>query len=77
MKQLEIKDFKAFKNRIYFELGNPPKNMLLFGENGSGKTSVYEAIKLCFYRDRLLKPHQTIGAPAEQKANEERDFYRS
>lgn len=77
MKQLEIKDFKAFKNRIYFDLGNPPKNMLLFGENGSGKTSVFEAIKLCFYRDRLLKPHQTIGAPAEQKANEEKNFYRS
>ena len=77
MKQLEIKDFKAFKNRIYFDLGDPPKNMLLFGENGSGKTSVFEAIKLCFYRDRLLKPYLTIGAPAEQKNNEEKNFYRS
>lgn len=77
MKQLEIKDFKAFKNRIFFDLGNTSKNMLLFGENGSGKTSIYEAMKLCFYWDRLLKPHLTIGASAEQKANEERDFFRS
>lgn len=77
MKKLEIKDFKAFKDRICFDLGNPPKNILLFGENGSGKTSIYEAIKLCFYRERLLKPHLTIGAAAAQRANEERDFYRS
>lgn len=77
MNKLEIKDFKAFGNRISFDLGNPPKNMLLFGENGSGKTSIYEAIKLCFYRDRLLKPYITIGGGAEQRANEERDFYRS
>ena len=76
MNKLEIKDFKAFKDRICFDLGTPPKNMLLFGENGSGKTSIYEAIKLCFYRERLLKPHLTIGAAAPQRANEERDFYR-
>lgn len=77
MKQLEIKDFKAFGNRIFFDFGNPPKNMLLFGENGSGKTSVYEAIKLCFYRDRLLKPYITVGGGAERRVNEEHDFYRS
>lgn len=77
MKKLGIKDYKAFPSWISFEFGNPPKNMLLFGENGSGKTSIYEAIKLCFYRARLLKPHLTIGGGPLQRANEERDFYRS
>lgn len=77
MNNLIIKNFKAFSNRIYFNLGNPPKNMIVFGENGSGKSSVYEAIKLCFFRERLLKPYLTVGSPKEQRDNEERDFYRS
>lgn len=77
MEKLELNHFKAFNSRIAFMLDTSRKNLLVYGENGSGKTSVFEAIRLCFFRERLLKPHVTIGAPASQKANEEQDYYRS
>ena len=43
MKKIKLKNFKAFESEI--ELKNPQaKNILLFGENGSGKSSIYEAL---------------------------------
>lgn len=46
MEKLEINHFKAFGSRIAFILSAQRKNLLLYGENGAGKTSVYEALKL-------------------------------
>ena len=41
--KIEIEGFKAFPN--YFELNlEDGKNLLLYGENGSGKSSVYFAL---------------------------------
>lgn len=77
MEKLELSHFKAFNSRIAFILDASRKNLLVFGENGSGKTSIFEAIRLCFFRDRLLKPHISVGAPALQRANEEQNYYRS
>lgn len=77
MEKLELNNFKAFNSRIAFILGATRKNLLVFGENGSGKTSIYDAMRLCFFRERLVKPHVSIGASFDQKANEERDYYRS
>ena len=76
MEKLVINHFKAFDSRIAFLCHNN-QNLLIYGENGSGKTSVYEAICQVFYRNRLLKPHITVGASAEVKAAEEQTYYRS
>lgn len=43
--RIKIKGFRAFPNEDYtFDLTDQGKNLLLFGENGSGKSSVYRAL---------------------------------
>lgn len=76
MEKLEINHFKAFGSRIAFILSAQRKNLLLYGENGAGKTSVYEALKLLFFRKRLLKGKITIGGTPEQRQNDEEAFYK-
>ena len=41
IKEIEIEGFKAFPNKFNLELG---KNLLMYGENGSGKSSIYYAL---------------------------------
>ena len=45
--KIEIKNFKAFQGPDLIDLGEIGKNLLLYGENGSGKTSLYKALELC------------------------------
>lgn len=48
---LQIEHFKAFEDSKDFHfLG---KNVLIYGENGSGKTSVYDALRMAFFSNRL------------------------
>jgi len=72
---LEINHFKVFGNRMAFILTPERKNLLLYGENGSGKTSFYEAVKLVFFRQRLLGNRLKIGATVAERQNEEQAFY--
>lgn len=47
--KIEIKNFKAFRGEPYvIDLSQKGLNLLLHGENGSGKTSLYEALKFFF-----------------------------
>ena len=68
MKSIEIKNFKAFnKNSILLGdvQGSGHKNILCYGENGSGKTSIYEAIKFFFFKERIIKekvPNIKVGS---------------
>ncbi|ATA86191.1 hypothetical protein CGC50_02890 [Capnocytophaga gingivalis] len=75
MKKIEINNFKAFNAVLSLTLEATKKNLLLYGENGSGKSSIFEAIKLIFYNDRLLKNIISTGANEEQKESEIEDFY--
>ena len=75
MEIIEINNFKAFNSRIAIIPTAAHKNVLIYGENGAGKTSLYEAILMAFYHKKLLLPHLSVGAPAPQRSNEERDFY--
>ena len=42
LNQIEVKNFKFFKNT--FTLNIDRKNILLYGENGSGKSSIYWSV---------------------------------
>lgn len=46
IKVLKIKGFKGFGNEVSIDLKG--KNLVVYGENGSGKTSVMEALKILF-----------------------------
>ena len=43
--KIEIKNFKAFRGPDVIALGKKGQNLLLYGENGSGKTSLYKALE--------------------------------
>lgn len=44
--EIEIKNFKAFYGTYQIDLRKSGKNLLIYGENGSGKSSLYFALKL-------------------------------
>ncbi|MGN6297376.1 MAG: AAA family ATPase [Ginsengibacter sp.] len=52
MDKIRLKKFKAFEGEVVIPLNNN-KNLLLYGENGSGKTSIYESLKIAFFRDKI------------------------
>jgi energy-coupling factor transporter ATP-binding protein EcfA2 len=61
--KIELKDFRAFKGHHVFDLHRAGHNLLVYGENGSGKSSLIQAL------DRFLattqgspdfRPHQNI-----------------
>lgn len=54
--KIEIKNFKAFRGPDVIALGKKGQNLLLYGENGSGKTSLYEALK--FFLESSEGTHQ-------------------
>ena len=54
--KIEIKNFKTFRGPDQIDLGNKGRNLLIYGENGSGKTSLYEALK--FFLESSEGTHQ-------------------
>ncbi len=44
--EIDIKNFKAFCGTYHIDLDKAGKNLLVYGENGSGKSSLYLALKL-------------------------------
>lgn len=55
MNTLKIENFKAFEAGKAFEMSLDNNNMLVYGENGIGKTSIFEAYKIV-----LLSRQDTI-----------------
>ena len=45
---IEIKNFRAFPKTYEINFHNTKKNLLVYGENGSGKSSLYLALKYFF-----------------------------
>jgi predicted ATP-dependent endonuclease of OLD family len=52
--RLDIKDFRAFKGEYSFDLKPAGNNLLVYGENGSGKSSLAQALNLAL--DAQYKP---------------------
>lgn len=57
IKELELNNFRSFRGITKFNFDTNEENniILIGGENGSGKTSIFEAIKLCIYGPLTLK----------------------
>lgn len=65
MERLGLKHFKAFDKSI--ELVNArAKNILLFGENGVGKSSLYSALEYTFYRNKIEKVNAMLPHAQQQ-----------
>ncbi len=54
--EIEIKNFRAFYGSYQINLHKAGKNLLIYGENGSGKSSLYLALKL--FLESAVKSHQ-------------------
>ena len=50
--QLKLEHFKAFRDVA--ELAIDGKNVMAFGENGAGKSSLFQALKVVFYRQKIF-----------------------
>ncbi len=61
--EIEIKNFRAFYGSYQINLHKSGKNLLIYGENGSGKSSLYLALKLFLesaVSDHKFEAHQNI-----------------
>ena len=61
--EIEIKNFRAFYGSYRIDLHKAGKNLLIYGENGSGKSSLYLALKLFLesaVRDHQFEAHKNI-----------------
>ena len=61
--KFEIKNFKAFYGAYQIDLHKAGKNLIVYGENGSGKTSLYQALKRFLESSEgghQFKPYQNI-----------------
>jgi hypothetical protein len=78
MTSLYLKNFKAYRDE-FEKLNLNKKNFLLYGENGSGKSSLYEAIKITFFREKIAKNIPIATTPEEQQmtANSFWDSYKN
>jgi energy-coupling factor transporter ATP-binding protein EcfA2 len=48
IERIEIRDFRGFPGQYEFKIGKPGRNLLVYGENGSGKSSLFQALKRFF-----------------------------
>lgn len=75
MKKLNIEAFKVFSEST--EIIIDKKNILLYGENGSGKSSIFEAIKIIFLRD-LIESRKISSTTTPENAEQiKNDLYSS
>ena len=61
--KIEIKNFRAFPGICHIDLHKSGKNLLVYGENGSGKSSLYQALELFLEsgeKNHQFKRHQNI-----------------
>lgn len=66
LNKIEVVNFKAHES-LTIDL-DERNNILIYGENGSGKSSIYEAIKLNFFKERILDTSNLPADPAQRRA---------
>jgi len=71
IKQIEIQNFRAFYGKHTLNLEQDGKNLLIYGENGSGKSSLLLAVKLLidsYVQNLSFAPHRNIFAQTSDDA---------
>ena len=70
--KLKLEHFKAFRDAT--EMALDGKNVLVYGENGAGKSSLYQALKIIFHRKRIFDSQiaPTVTDPQDRR-NAEKD----
>lgn len=70
--KLKLEHFKAFRDATEMVLDG--KNVLVYGENGAGKSSLYQALKIIFHRKRIFDAQiaSTVTDPLDRR-NAEKD----
>lgn len=72
MNTIEIENFKAFHKQE--SLKTEGKNVLICGENGSGKTSLFEAIRFAYHREWLYDKLYDASTLTEERKARKADF---
>jgi len=76
IKKITLNDFKAHTDLV-IDLNyknKPKKNCLLYGENGTGKSSFYEALKLYFFKQRLIE-ESNIDSIGQRRKQDIREYF--
>lgn len=72
MTSLEINNFKAHK-QLTVPFNN--KNFLLYGDNGAGKSSIYESLKVLFFKDEIESKIDFTSFADEEQVEIKREFW--
>ena len=70
--QIDLKNFRAFYGEYSIKLDNAGKNLLVYGENGSGKSSLYFALK---YFLNSHQQHRSFGDYRNIYVKDDEDGY--
>ena len=72
MKEIKVARFKGYRKDVSLNLdGN---SSLVFGENGAGKTSLYEAIKIWFFSSKIKASLVNTGKTPEEREQAYNDY---
>lgn len=72
MKSIEIAHFKGYKRGISLDCKD--KSILVFGENGAGKSSLYEALKIWFFKTKIKSSLMSPGRTPEEREQALNDY---
>lgn len=66
--EIKIKNYRAFYGEHHIDLGKSGKNLMVYGENGSGKSSLFTALQNFFKASvSKVEVEENIFIPASQK----------
>jgi len=75
MKKITLESFKAY-TELTIDFNS--KNFLLYGDNGSGKSSIYDAFRIKFFEHNFLRNINILsGDTREQKIEKKREYFSS
>ena len=72
--RLSLRSFKAYQE---LEIPFDKRSFLLYGDNGAGKSSIYDALKLEFFRDKIENSIEAKDIASEVSQADKDDFFRN
>ena len=72
MKKLRLQSFKAYHD---LEISFDNKNFLLYGDNGAGKSSIYDAFKIKFFEAKIIDNIGISGGDTPEEIIQKKNDY--